>query len=149
MELELAHLSPQEFFDRTKKHDFDAAFFGWLPEIADPDPFGLLHSSMIEAGSNYAGYSNPELDKLLEQGRSATDRKERVKLYHQVHRILHEDMPYTALYAPYGHYAWSRRIRGVNPADMSGQPRFPGPARWWIQDRPVKAKKTAASGGAP
>lgn len=143
VDLELAHLTPQEFFQRTKNRDFDAAFFGWLPEIADPDPYGLLHSSMIDGGSNYAGYTNPDIDKLLEQGRSATDRKKRIELYHQVHRILHEDMPYTALYAPYGHYAWSRRIRGVNPADMSGQPRFPGPARWWIQDSAAKkpAKK--------
>ena len=147
VELELAHLTPAEFFSRTTTRDFDAAFFGWLPEIADPDPYGLLHSSMIESGSNYAGYSNPDVDRLLEQGRSATDRKERIKLYNQIHHIVHEDMPYTALYAPYGHYAWSRRIRGVNPADMSGQPRFPGPGRWWIQDSAIAAKKPTAISG--
>ena len=132
VDLQLQHLSPQEFFNRTQTRDFDAAYFGWLPEIADPDPYGLLHSSMAQNGSNYASYKNPDVDKLLDEGRSSTDRKARTKLYNQVHRIVHEDMPYTVLYAPYGHYAWSRRLRAVNPADIGVQPRFPGLAKWWI-----------------
>ena len=92
---------------------------------------------MADLGSNYAGYKNPEADKLLEQARAATERKTRKELYHQLHTILHDDMPYTVLYAPYGHYAWSRRVHGVDPHDIGAQPRFPGIARWWLsKERP-------------
>lgn len=141
VELELVHVTPAEFFARTSSRDFDAAYFGWLPDIADPDVFGLLHSSMVEGGSNYAGYQNPELDALLEQARHTTDRVKRKALYYQVHRIVHEDLPYTTLYAPLGHYAWSRRVRGVNPSDMGSQPRFPGVARWWLTSLPPGARR--------
>ena len=45
---------------------------------------------------------------------------------------MYDEVPYTPLFAPYGHYAWNRRVRGVSPGDVSSQPRFPGVARWWI-----------------
>ena len=49
------------------KRDFDAAFFGWLPEIPDPDPYNLLHSSQIETGrQNFALYKSVEADALIE-----------------------------------------------------------------------------------
>jgi hypothetical protein len=37
------------------------------------------------------------------------------------------------LYAANGHYAWSRRLKGVNPRDIGTQPRFPGVALWWVE----------------
>lgn len=132
VELKLTYLDTAEFFDRLVAGKYDAVYFGWLPDIPDPDPYGLLHSSMIGAGSNYARYSNAEIDKLLDSARAATNADERKALYHQLHRILHDEQPYTVLYAPMGHYVWSRRLHGVNPNDISGQPRFPGLARWWI-----------------
>lgn len=132
VELTFTYLPAGEYFDRITVRDFDAAYFGWLPDIPDPDPFALLHSTMIAAGTNYAGYANPDVDRLLEDARAATARDERKALYHQLHRILHDELPYTTLYAPYGHYAWSRRVRGVSPHDIGAQPRFPGVARWWI-----------------
>jgi peptide/nickel transport system substrate-binding protein len=87
---------------------------------------------MIAAGTNFAGYASAEVDGLLEEARATTVRDERKALYHKLHRVLHDEMPYTVVYAPYGHYAWSRRVRGVNPHDIGAQPRFPGVARWWI-----------------
>lgn len=145
--LEVKHLSPSKFFEAIKAGDFDAAYYGWLPEIADPDPYGLLHSSMADLGSNYAGYQNPEADTLLEQARSETDRTKRKNLYHNLHKILRDDVPYTVLYAPYGHYAWSKRVRAVNPHDIGAQPRFPGIARWWLSKDPPGARQSASTPG--
>jgi peptide/nickel transport system substrate-binding protein len=132
VELKISYLPVRDFFDRITVRDFDAAYFGWLPDIPDPDPYALLHSSMIAAGTNFAGYVNAEVDGLLEEARATTARDERKALYHKLHRVLHDEAPYTVIYAPYGHYAWSRRVRGVNPHDIGAQPRFPGVARWWI-----------------
>ena len=148
VQLEMTFLDANQFFARILDGNYGAVYFHWLPDIADPDPYGLLHSEMIGAGSNYAFYSNPEVDRLLEQARATASRDERKTLYHQLHRILHEDMPYTPLYAPMAHYAWNRVLRGVNPSDISAQPRFPGIARWWMSNAsapppPAPAKKPA------
>lgn len=132
VELKVEYLDTREFFDRIVLREFDAALLGWLPDIPDPDPYALLHSSQINAGPNFAGYVNSDVDRLLDEARAEPDRTARKDRYHQIHRIVHEDQPYTMLYAPYGHYAWSRRLRGVNPRDIGTQPRFPGVANWWL-----------------
>ena len=132
VDLELELVSSRDFFQRIAERQFDAVFFTWLPDIPDPDPYSLLHSSMIGIGANFPGYANPEVDQLLDQARATADRNQRSALYHQVHRIVYDELPYTPLFAPYGHYAWNRRLRGVSPGDVGSQPRFPGVARWWI-----------------
>ncbi|HWN69379.1 MAG TPA: ABC transporter substrate-binding protein [Haliangium sp.] len=136
IDLGLELVSSRDFFQRIAERRFDAIYFTWLPDIPDPDPYSLLHSSMIGIGANFPGYANPEVDLLLDQARATADRAERRALYHKVHRIVYDELPYTPLFAPYGHYAWNRRVRGVSPADVSSQPRFPGVARWWIGSGP-------------
>ena len=42
---------------------------GWLPDIADPDPYALLHSTQISAGVNSAGYASKQVDDLLDEAR--------------------------------------------------------------------------------
>ena len=119
----------------AEKRDFDAAFFGWLPEIPDPDPYTLLHSSQANAGrQNFAGYASAEADALLEAARAATDRDERRASYEKLNAVLNRDLPYTVAYSPFRHYAWSRRVRGVAPADVGEFARLPGLANWWIQE---------------
>lgn len=129
--LKVEYLSPRDFEQRVVARTFDAAFLGWLPDIADPDPSPLLHSKQKKVGRNFAGWSTPESDRLLEAAAATPSRDERRALYRRLHAILHAEQPYTVLYAPYGHYAWARRLRGVSPLDIAATPRFPGLARWW------------------
>ncbi|WP_428266578.1 ABC transporter substrate-binding protein [Haliangium sp.] len=140
IDMQLEYVALRDFFQRLEKRDFDAAYFTWLPDISDPDPYALLHSSMIGIGANFPGYANPEVDALLDQARATPDRGERKALYQKIHRILHVDLPYTPLFAPFGHYAWNRRVHGVSPGDVGSQPRFPGVARWWIAKPQAEAE---------
>lgn len=132
IDLKVEYLSPKDFEGRVVMRDFDAVFFGWFPDIPDPDPSALLHSSQIKVGQNFAGYADPDADKLLEEAVHTANRDERKALYHKLHAKLHEDLPYTVLYAPYSHFAWSRRLHAVQPDDVGPQPRFPGIANWWV-----------------
>jgi peptide/nickel transport system substrate-binding protein len=145
IDLKVNYLDTGSFFDAIVLREFDAALLGWLPDVADPDPYVLLHSTQINAGANYAGYANNRVDELLEEARSHSSRDVRKALYHKIHRLLHDEEPYTMLYAPYGHYAWNRRIRGVNPRDIGTMPRHPGVARWWAArpDEAVEADEPA------
>jgi peptide/nickel transport system substrate-binding protein len=132
IDLKLTTLPSKDYYDRIAKRDYDAVYFGWLPDIPDPDPSALLDSSQAQTGANFAAYSNPAIDKLIEDARRTMDRDARRKLYEQLERSLVDEMPYTPLYAPYGHYAWSRRLHGVTTKDVAPTPPLPGVAGWYM-----------------
>ena len=133
IDMKVEYLAPRDYDARIILRDFDAVFFGWLPDIPDPDPSSLLSSSQIKSGrQNVAGYSDPDVDGLLEAAVATANRDERKALYHKLHAKLNADLPYSVLYAPYSHYAWSRRLHGVHPEDIGQQPRYPGVSGWWV-----------------
>lgn len=78
---------------------FDACILGWSLSV-DPDAYSIWHSSQIEGGFNFVGYNNPTVDRLLVKGRRTFDIKKRTDIYHTIHRLIHEDQPYTFLYVP-------------------------------------------------
>lgn len=68
------------------------ALLGWL-NIVDPDR--LLFSQLSTNGpTNWGGYSNPEVDKLLEAGRTDLDQAQRAKDYQQAAAIIAKQVPY-------------------------------------------------------
>lgn len=143
IDLRINFLTAGEYRRRLNLKEYDAVYLGWVPDVPDPDPWALLHSDQVDRGSNYPKYINEQVDKLLEQARKTTVKTKRAELYHQVHKIVHEDEPYTMLFAPKAHYAWDRRIRSVRPEDIGPQPRFPGLARWWLDKTSKKPAKSA------
>jgi peptide/nickel transport system substrate-binding protein len=81
--------------DRLNKSDFDAAMLGWS-SVPESDPYQIFHSSQIgDSGDNRTHYVNKDLDKLIDQARRTMDVDARMKLWNEVHKILHEDQPYT------------------------------------------------------
>jgi ABC-type oligopeptide transport system substrate-binding subunit len=67
----------------------------WYADFPDPDNFlrPLFHS---QGYMNTFGYSNPEVDRLLEQVWSETSYTARNKLYHRIEAIVLEDAPIIA-----------------------------------------------------
>jgi peptide/nickel transport system substrate-binding protein len=65
-----------------------------------PDPhIALWNRVRCDAGvTNAMQYCNPEVDALLDQGKSSTDFEEREEIYHQIVEILMADMPLVTLY---------------------------------------------------
>lgn len=133
VEFKLTLLPSKAYYERIAARDYDAVYFGWLPDLPDPDPAALLHSTQAEAGANYAGFADPEVDKLVEEARTTIDKARRKKLYEQLQRALVAKLPYTALYSPYGHYAWRRTLHGVTNRDVGPQAPLPGVAGWWVE----------------
>jgi len=86
------------FEDRLTERDFDMVTLAWTGS-AESDPYQIWHSSQAEnRGSNYVGFNNEECDQIIEEARATLDREKRMKLWHEVHRILHEEQPYTFLF---------------------------------------------------
>ncbi|MBN1168379.1 hypothetical protein JXA63_00660 [Candidatus Woesebacteria bacterium] len=67
-----------------------------LPE--DPDQYSIWHSTQTD--TNISAYTNPRIDKLLEDGRTENDQQERKRIYLDFQRFLLEDSPAAFLYYP-------------------------------------------------
>ena len=98
------------------KGNFEAVLLGWSIS-PDPDMFDIWHSSKTGPKElNFIGYKNPEVDRLLEEGRGTFDVEQRKRCYYRFQEILAQDQPYTFLYVPDALPAVSARFRGIEPA---------------------------------
>ncbi len=94
--------------------DYHATTLGWGGSVID-DFYQIFHSSQIgNRGDNFVGFSNPKADKLLEDIRYTLDRDKRVKLCHEFHRLVHDQQPYTFLYARPTFRIVDKRFENVN-----------------------------------
>ena len=99
--------------ERLNKREYEACSLGWTMSF-DPDPYQVWHSDGIrDQGSNHICYANAELDKLIERLRATFDMDERIRIARRIEAIIHEDQPYTFLYAPYSLVAQWDRLRNV------------------------------------
>ena len=64
----------------------------------DPDQYSIWHST--QTATNITHYSNPRIDKLLEDGRTEIDIQSRKQTYFDFQRFLVEDSPAAFLYYP-------------------------------------------------
>jgi len=74
------------------KHNLTVQIFG----LADPSVLSInFHSKNIskngETAFNWSRYSNPDLDKLLDQGDVTLDPNQRVQIYQQAQQIIMND----------------------------------------------------------
>jgi len=98
-----------------KQKRFDAIILGWGTGI-DPDQYPIWHSSQTGPDQlNQISYANPEVDALLEKGRTTCTQKDRVPIYHRIQEILAEDQPLIFLYFNDALPAVSSRVRGIKP----------------------------------
>jgi peptide/nickel transport system substrate-binding protein len=82
--------------EQNTSGDFEAMLLGWSGRI-DPD-LNIYNFTVTDGDFNASGYSNPEVDRLLGEARTASDRVQRKQLYDQVMEILHEEVPYVYLF---------------------------------------------------
>lgn len=101
------------FFSHLTDHAFDAARAALATPPSYSDPFDYAHSSQKNKGNNFSNFENKEVDKLLEEARQTLDAKERSKLYGKLHRILHDEQPWTPLYTLETLLFYNKRFRNV------------------------------------
>ena len=90
--------------------DFDATVLGWSMGI-DPDLYQIWHSSQSGPQQlNFVGYNNPRADALIVRIRQEYDRDRQRVLAHELHRVIHDDQPYTFLYTSKGTRILDKKI---------------------------------------
>ena len=92
---------------------FDAALLSIFSD--DPDKNYLWwHSSQINEGFNVFSYRNEKVDELLDRGRSTLCKEERIRIYHQFQRKIHDDPPGVFLFWRDYLIVIHKRFRGIS-----------------------------------
>jgi len=95
------------------KGQYEAYVLAWSGR-ADPD--GNLYSHLVSKQPlNYAGYSNPEFDKVVAESRQTNDPAERSKFFEQAVKMEHRDRPIIYLYHRQWLWAHTTRLSGFKP----------------------------------
>lgn len=111
----------------AREHEFTALISSWRlgPRVG----LEMFHSAEAERGFNFAGYTDPALDRLIDQARSTADRDEARELWREVQAKLSEAQPWTLLFERPRFDLVRERLQGVG-----AEPRpFLRLWTWWIQ----------------
>ncbi len=84
--------------DLETKGDYDFSFAGWGPDY--PDPMTFIDMFVTDGAHNQMGYSNPEYDKLVADGKSSllTDPAKRWEALAKAEKILFDDAAISPMY---------------------------------------------------
>lgn len=128
IDMQIRQLEWALFVKNLDSRRFDAVTLGWVFGV-EQDPYQVWHSSQVEKGSNFVGFSNAEADHLIVRGRKEFDRQKRAALYRRLHAIIDEVQPYTFLYSSPYLVALHRRFSNVNiyPGGMD-------PIEWTVEE---------------
>ncbi len=111
-------------------HDFDATVGTWGIDTT-LDISYAFHTLSIDDGWNYGSYSNPEVDRLIDEAGRQTLPEEAGPFLIELQRILHEEQPYTFLWEPEKLIGTSRRLRNVQSNALL--PLF-DLEEWWLAE---------------
>jgi len=96
--------------------NFDAIILGWGLSLM-PDAKPLWHSNSDKKGGfNLVGYSNEEVDNLIEKGESTIDKKKLSIIYNDIFKHISDDLPYLFLYIPNSITIINKDIKNVSEA---------------------------------
>ena len=95
--------------DYTKKN-YDAVVLGWIGAV-DPDDF-LYYQFHTGEKFNTEGFSDKEVDRLLELGRSTVDKAKRTVIYKQVQVLIAQKMAYVFLHINDQYEAFRPNVKG-------------------------------------
>jgi len=108
--------------DRVDSKKFEAVVLGWSSPIMS-DPYQLWHSdnANVNNSSNYISFANPEADAIINEMRQCFDSKRRLELYHEFHRLIHEEEPYLFLFSSSSLTAISSRYQNLREFPLGHQ----------------------------
>jgi len=133
VQLDIVPMESGAFISRVLAGNYQCAFLNWKLD-ADPDPFNLFHSSQFPPrGQNLVFYSNPEADRMIDEGRREFDQTKRKAIYRQLHALLADDQPYTWTVQVSSKWAVNKRVHDAKESKGWGLFNwYPGELGWWI-----------------
>lgn len=112
-----------DYPDMTAKindKNFDALLMAWALGSPPDDPRQIWYTDKGDekGSSNYIGFSNAGVDRIIDELDYESDPQKRIDLYHQFQRIIHEEAPYIFLDCPKVAFLYREDVQNVFiPAD--------------------------------
>ena len=115
--IEIKNIEWNSFVKLLDERNFDAVRLAWGGGGVEWDPKQIWHSSSSSgAGSNFISYSNPEVDRLIDQSRKLYEKEQRIPLLRRVHEIISSEYPYVFFFnSKYTLYGTTKRV--IRPKD--------------------------------
>jgi len=117
------------------EHDFDIIFASWVFDDS-ADISSLFHSGEIGPWkNNFGGYSNPEVDSLINESKLTLDHEKRRTINRKLHAILADENPYTFLWTLTNYTAYNKKERhvAIHPYKF-----FSYADEWFIEEKDQK-----------
>jgi peptide/nickel transport system substrate-binding protein len=112
-------LETQAFTEGIEKGTSQAYVWSWGVSEGDADVlFASQFWSTTRKDTVYTGYRSAQVDKLIEQGRSSTDKAERAEIYHQAIETVMHDAPWAPLVTPQEIYGVSTKVKNWQPSPI-------------------------------
>lgn len=105
----------QEIFEGWRNAQLPFFMASWRFDNGDAASFLqdclVTRNGSTGFGGNNAGYSNPALDRLVEESERVVEPAKRLALYEEIARLLAADVPVVPLYHRYNLFAISDRLK--------------------------------------
>ncbi len=111
IKVKVEFLDPQEFTAAAHQDHGHIVLYGWSADYPDPANYldVLFHSA---SDMNVSGYTNPQVDALLEKARTEPDPAARLGLYHQAETLLLDDHAAIPIYNSMAYTLVNPRVQG-------------------------------------
>jgi peptide/nickel transport system substrate-binding protein len=129
IKMKIEKIAPDVFRQRRKTHAFDAAIATVVFD-ATPDRFDLYHSTARDGGYNVGGFSDAEVDRLLEQGRATVDPSARREIYYTLQKRLDDLQPVSFLFQFASANLYDPDLEGIVTSPVGLFSFAPGPRAW-------------------
>ena len=112
------------FVNAQNKKLLPIYYIGWGADFADPHNF--IYTYMYKTGlhASRCGYTNPEADKLIEQGLAETDPAKRKAIYYRLQDLWQEDVPGIMLHQPIRQQYFKDWVKGYFFHPMENNPNW-------------------------
>ena len=98
--MEIKVLEWSAFLKLLDEQKFDAVSLAWIPASLEQDLKQIWHSTSNKpGGSNFINYSNPVVDKLIDQAREEMNPKKRQGLWRKAYKTIAGDAPYAFMFS--------------------------------------------------
>ena len=93
IEIDIQQTEWATFLQDVNERKYQMFSLGWIADYPDPENFLdlLFHG---ESQNNHTAYSNPEVNRLLEEARTERDRVRRFEIYNQAEQMILDDAPW-------------------------------------------------------
>lgn len=120
LKVDLVPAEPQQRLTDYRAGKLQFTVSSWAPDYADVHTYAEPFSKSDGAAAKRVKYSNPAIDKLLDQGLAEQDSAKRAAIYGQIQTMLMDDAPFLVLAQPVAQIVMKKTVTGYvyHPVDL-------------------------------